>query len=311
VIVILENDQLLISFQRPPKRVVSLVPSMTESLLDLEAGEYLVGITDYCRVPKDVEGKVVRVGGTKNPQVETVLGLEPELVIANREENSKEAVQAMEEAGQIVWLTFPRKVADVLEILWLLVRLFRIEARGSLKVKTIEGVLEWVTQAAYSRPGVRVFCPIWQAEDADVGLWWMTFNHDTYAHDLLLRCGGLNVFADRIRRYPLQADLGIAQAEDPGERDTRYPRVTPEEVRGFEPEVVLLPSEPFAFGEGDRTHIVQLLKDTPAVHLGRVCLVDGSLITWHGTRMVKALTEIPALIQSVSDGDRDDVLLGD
>jgi iron complex transport system substrate-binding protein len=301
--VIVKNDQLLATFQTPPKRVVSLVPSMTESLLDLEAGKYLVGITDYCRVPRDMEGKVVRVGGTKYPQVDTVIGLEPELVIANREENGKEAVQALEEAGLVVWLSFPCTVVEVLDILWQLVRLFRVEARGSLKVKTIEGALEWTTQAAYSHQGLRVFCPIWQDEAADVGLWWMTFNHDTYAHDLLLRCGGLNIFADRVRRYPLEADIGSTRAEDPGERDTRYPRVTPSEVRRLMPEIVLLPSEPYMFGEDDRAHVMQLLEDTPAVQQGRVHLVDGSLITWHGTRLAKALAELPAFMQPLSTGN--------
>ena len=83
----------------------------------------------------------------------------------------------------------------------------------------------------------------------------MTFNADTYAHDLLRICGGENVFAERERQYPLKADLGEAEPMLPmirasAGRDTRYPRVTMEEVEAAQPDVILLPSEPFQFTEG-------------------------------------------------------------
>jgi ABC-type Fe3+-hydroxamate transport system substrate-binding protein len=101
-----------------------------------------------------------------------------------------------------------------------------------------------------------------------------------------------------VRRYPLTADLGLAQPEDPGTRDTRYPRVTPAEISQAAPEVILLPDEPFAFGEQERLRLKRLLAETPAVRHDRVRLIDGSLLTWHGTRLARALAEIPACLAS-------------
>jgi ABC-type Fe3+-hydroxamate transport system substrate-binding protein len=123
----------------------------------------------------------------------------------------------------------------------------------------------------------------------------MTFNVHTYASDVLRLAGGENVFAGRQRHYPLDADLGREEAQDPGSRDTRYPRVTLEEARLADPQVILLPSEPFAFSENRREAMVGLLAGTQAVERGQVYLVDGSLITWHGTRLGRALSELPAL----------------
>ena len=123
----------------------------------------------------------------------------------------------------------------------------------------------------------------------------MTFNQHTYAADVLRAVGGKNIFSNRRRRYPLASDLGKAQEQDPGEADTRYPRVTLEEIRDAAPSVILLPDEPFNFTETHRQEICQLLAGTPAVQNGRVHLVDGSLITWHGTRLARAILELPSL----------------
>ena len=123
----------------------------------------------------------------------------------------------------------------------------------------------------------------------------MTFNHQTYASDVLRLSGGENIFADRQRLYPLEADLGGATPEDPGERDTRYPRVKLDEILAANPELILLPSEPFSFNEAHRLRINETLAETQAVQSGEVYLVDGSLITWHGTRLARALQVLPSL----------------
>jgi iron complex transport system substrate-binding protein len=287
----------ILTFSSPPRRVVSLVPSMTESLFDLGAGDHLVGITDYCRPPESAVDRLKRVGGTKSPSVEAILALSPDLVIANQEENSRESVEAMEAANLKVWVTFPRSIDEALQVLWVLVRLFRL-AQAPPRLKTLEVTLEWETRAEAQRPPTRVFCPIWQEEAKDAGLWWMTFNRETYAHDVLAHCGGENVFGGRARQYPLGADLGLAQPEDPGARDTRYPRVTPAEVLRAAPDVILLPDEPFAFGEEEARRLKGLLAETPAVRNRRVRPIDGSLLTWHGTRLARALAEIPACLAS-------------
>ena len=285
----------LLDLNNPPKSVVSLVPPMTESLFDLGAGDYLVGITDFCLVPENAAQRIIRIGGPKSPNIEKVIDLAPELVIANQEENRLEDVTAMEEAGLRVWVTFPRIVQEAIEILWSLVRLFHVEGLNSSRIRTLEVTVEWTVHATHGRPPVRVFCPIGGGKST-YGDWWMTFNRETYAHDLLSCCGGLNIFADRTRRYPLEADVGLADAEDPGTRDTRYPRVTPDEVIALAPEVLLLPTG-MSIGDIQYTQLTELLDSTPAVLDGRVYQIDGRLITWHGTRLAKSMAEIPTYLQ--------------
>jgi ABC-type Fe3+-hydroxamate transport system substrate-binding protein len=287
----------LLHFTEAPKRVVSLVPSLTDSVIDLGAGKYLVGITDYCPAHMIDVKNVTRVGGPKDFDIEVIKKLNPELVLANQEENQRDGIEELEDSGVKVWVTFPRTVDDALQLLWTLVRLFRVEEFASPRVRTLEVTLEWTTRAALGRPPVRVFCPIWQEDSSEHGFWWMTFNMSTYANDLLYHCGGLNVFAGRERRYPILADLGQGEAEEAGERDTRYPRVSPDEVISQDPEVILLPSEPFVFGEDDMANALKLLKGTSAEQTNRVHLVEGSLITWHGTRMAQALAELPTYLQ--------------
>ena len=285
----------LLTFTQPPERVVSLVPSVTESLFELDLGDRLLGVTDFCLPPPGAAERLTRVGGTRNPNTEAVIGLQPDLVIANMEENSKAAVEALEGAGLKVWVTFPRTVQQALEVLWTLIGLFRVKEPAA-KIKALEISLEWTERAVQEQRPVRLFCPIWIGEREPPGTWLMTFNQDTYAHDLLARCGGENVFADRVRRYPLEADLGLAEAEDPGERDTRYPRVTLEEIRQGAPEVILFPSEPYQFDQAQVQSLAEQLAETPAVQSGRIHPIDGSLITWHGTRLGRALAELPGLL---------------
>ncbi|MEW6568762.1 MAG: helical backbone metal receptor [Chloroflexota bacterium] len=289
----------ILTFTRPPERVVSLVPSLTESLFDLGAGQYLAGVTDYCRPPAEAEGRLRRVGGTRNPDVEAIRALKPELVIANKEENSRRTVESLEAGGIKVWVTFPRSVDEALSLLWALVRLFNVPASGN-RIRTLEVALEWERRAASQRTPVRVFAPIWQGTTETGQTWWMTFNRDTYAHDVLSHCGGENVFAGRERRYPMDADLGLAPPEEPGDRDTRYPRVMLAEVIEASPELILLPDEPYAFGEREEAIVRELLAETPAVQADRVRRIDGSLLTWHGTRLARSLAELPAVLQSAS-----------
>ena len=285
----------MLDINYPPKRVVSLVPPMTESLFDLGAGDYLVGITDHCLMPEDATQRVIRIGGPKSPNIGKVIDLSPELVIANQEENRLEDVAVMEEAGLRLWVTFPQTVREAIEILWSVVRLFHVEGLSSSRIRTLEITFEWTLHATGGHTPVRVFCPIGGGKSTQ-GDWWMTFNRETYAHDLLSCCGGLNIFADRTRRYPLEADLGLADAEDPGERDTRYPRVTPDEVLALTPEVILLPTA-MSIGDIQYTQLTELLDSTPAVMDGRVYPIDGRLITWHGTRLAQSMAEIPTYLQ--------------
>ena len=283
-------------FTNPPQRVVSLVPSMTESLFELGLGSAVVGVTDYCLHPAEAVARLPHLGGTKNPRIADILALQPDLVLANWEENTRSTVEALEAAGTAVWVTFPHTVLESLDVLWKLAELFR-SPEANIRLRTLEMTLDWTISAVDEHRMVRYFCPIWQEEMKSGQVWWMTFNRQTYPSDLLLLIGGENVFAGRERRYPLGADLGVEPAQDPGERDTRYPRVTVEEIVAAQPEAILLPDEPFAFGESHSRQIAELLRETPAVQNNCIFTIDGSLITWHGTRLARALRELPVVLE--------------
>jgi ABC-type Fe3+-hydroxamate transport system substrate-binding protein len=280
-------------FEHPePLRIVSLVPSVTESLFDLGMGPRVVGITDYCVHPAEALAGLPRLGGPKNPQLDALLALQPDLVIVNQEENTPQTVDALQAVGIRVWLTFPKSVAEAMDVLWALVRI-QPDDQAVMRLRVLEQALSWTEEAAALQAQPRYFCPVWFETTTDGVPWWMVFNRHTYAHDLLALVGGQNIFADRERLYPLDADLGRSAPAEPGTRDTRYPRITLEELRAGDPQVILLPSEPFSFTEEHLRALADMLPDTAAVRDGRLHLVDGSLITWHGTRLGSALQELP------------------
>lgn len=287
-------SEILLKFERPPARLVSLVPSYTDSLYSLGMGKTIVGVTDYCPAAVGEMVQPARVGGPKTICVEDVLKLQPDLVLANYEENTRDVVEMLEANGVPVWVTFPRTVEETVGFLWGVVDLFRSQP-ASLSVKMLDSETDWARQVVIDTPRKRYFCPVWQDQTADGRLWWMTFNDETYSGSVLGLVGGENIFAGRERRYPLEADLGLVAAEETGGRDVRYPRVTVDEVLAGEPEIVLLPDEPFLFDEAAEAIICALLAETPAGKNGKIFRVDGKLITWCGTKLGAALAELPAL----------------
>jgi ABC-type hemin transport system substrate-binding protein len=269
---------------------------MTDTLVELGVGASLVGVTDYCRVPAELEGQVTRVGGTRTADAALIQSLAPDIVMANQEENEKPLVEALEADGLSVWVTFPRSIRESLDVVWQVIELFRIP-RSAPRLQVLEATLEWTMRAAAESRRPRVFCPIWHDRTPGGEPWWMTFNAGAYAHDVLWVCGGENAFATRERHYPLEADLGLTPAEGVAGRDTRYPCVGAAEVTAAQPEVILLPDEPFHFDEADEQLLRHALAATPAAQANRIHRVDGTLVTWHGTRLGKALADLPALLQ--------------
>jgi len=284
-------------FSKPPERVVSLAPSITESMFDLGFGDHVVGITDYCIHPaKEVE-KLTHIGGPKTPDVQAILALQPDLIIANWEENTRAAVESLRAAGQAVWVTFPQTVRESIDVLWTLADLFQ-NKMAKIRLQTLELTLDWAISAAAERRPIRYFCPIWYSQQETGFPWWMTFNQKTYCHDLLELLGGQNVFARRERRFPLLAEFGLASEILETQADTRYPRVGAQEICLARPDLILLPDEPYPFNPTEVDQIKDLLGDTPAVQNESVYLIDGTLITWPGTRLALSLRELPALLDS-------------
>lgn len=278
---------------RTPRRIVSLVPSDTETLFALGAGDRVVGRTRYCVEPADRVASIPVLGGTKDVDVDAVRALAPDLILCNQEENARPALEALARAGLAVFVSFPRRVADGVAHVARLARMLDVAGDAAVRDLVRRG-LEVVRVAEAGRdpgPAVPVFAPIWMDP-------LMTMSGDTYGSDMLALAGARNVFADRRRRYPLAADLGNARPLDEaavGDRDTRYPRVSLDEVRERAPAALLLPDEPHAFTEGEAAGLGGELGLGP----GAVRLLDGKDLFWYGARGVEALPRLTAEIQAL------------
>lgn len=200
----------------PPIRVVSLVPSLTEAVAVSLPG-VLVGATDWCDRPGDLD--VVRIGGTKNPKTATIVGLAPDLVIANEEENREPDLTALRDAGVEVLLTEVRNVPQAFTELDRVLRACGVRSRPRW---LDEAESAWSRLPAPDRHTTAVV-PIWRRP-------WMVIGRDTFAGDVLARLGVDNLYADHAERYP---------------------RIPVEELRAAAPDVVVLPDEPYRFTADD------------------------------------------------------------
>lgn len=200
------------------QRIVSLVPSLTELVWWFGRGEALAGRTRFCTEPAELAAIVPAFGGTKNPKVEHIVALGPDLVLANKEENRREDVEALRAAGLEVLLTDPNTVDEAIAMILEVGERLGAEAKARVLVEEIREALDEGVP-----PEVRVFVAIWKKPLMGLG-------GQTYGHDLLERVGATNV-------------LG-------GQR--RYPEVTLETLGELAPDLVLLPDEPYPFKEADR-----------------------------------------------------------
>ena len=204
-----------VALGHPVRRVVSLVPSLTEAIAATDRAA-LVGATDWCTHPTDLD--VPRVRGTKNPDLRAISELAPDLVIANQEENRELDVRRLRDAGFAVWVTVTETVPQAVTAME---RLFE-EALGW-------DVPDWLREVreAWDRPvpapGPRVVVPIWRDP-------WMVVGRDTFTGDLLRRLGYQHVLADHAERYP---------------------RVELADIDRDDVDLVLLPDEPYVFTADD------------------------------------------------------------
>ena len=226
-------------------RVVSLVPSLTEAVAVTAPG-LLVGATDWCSHPAGLD--VVRVRGTKNPDVDGVVALAPDLVLANAEENRAEDLDRLRAAGLAVWVTAPQTLPEALTSLDRVLAACRLERPAWLD----EAEQAWA--APHEGPRRRAVVPVWRRP-------WMALGRDTFAGDVLARCGVDNALADSPDRYP-RVDLAALPPHD----------------------LVVLPDEPYAFSPDDGPE---------AFGVPAAC-VSGRHLTWYGPSLVEARAVLTA-----------------
>jgi len=233
-------------------RIVSLCPSLTELVFDLGLGANLVGRTKFCIHPSDGVATVEKVGGTKNPKIDRIIELAPDLVLLNEEENRREDAEALQAAGLMCHVSFPHTALDTAEMVRSIAEVVQASAEGERIARDIETRHSRVAQAAATRSPVTYAYLIWRDP-------LMTVNADTFVSALLGDAGGRNVFASR---------------------SDRYPTITPDELGASNPDVVLLSTEPFPFKPSHADEIAAASGLPPA----RFRIVDGELLSWHGSR---------------------------
>lgn len=246
-----------------PRRVVSLVPSLTETVVALGRGDRLVGVTRYC-APVAPPGAAV-VGGTKDVDTAAVARLAPDLVLANTEENRPGDLAALTAGGLRVLRTEPRRVREVPAMLRTVGAALGSDSAGDRLATALEAALEAALPAPLRRerpPATRTLLLVWRRP-------WMAAARDTYAADVL-EAAGLRVDLDR--------------------GPDRYPRLQPGDPALADLDLVVLPSEPYAFGAADLPAVRALVGDRP-----RLACVDGRLLTWHGVRTAEAVSAMAAL----------------
>lgn len=244
-----------------PQRIVSLICSITETLFALGLGNRIAGRTNYCIKPMPQVKSVKKIGGPKNPDIGAILALNPDSVIANIEENEKEDINRLENEGIPVFVTYPRTVKDSLTLIRTLGLITGSEQTAESFYKKAENVVQRTLKQADSithRPTVIYL--VWRKP-------YMSINKDTYIHNVITLCGGINIYAGR---------------------PDRYPEITIEDIVNEQPDIIFLPSEPFPF---KKKHVKEFMHygTIPAVSNNKVLTVEGELFSWYGIRMIFGL----------------------
>jgi ABC-type Fe3+-hydroxamate transport system substrate-binding protein len=239
------GNRVSISF--PPQRIVSLVPSQTELLFDLGLEEQVVGITKFCIHPGHWRNTKTIIGGTKKFDIDLIRSLQPDLIIANKEENYPEGIHTLA-AQYPVWTSDIITLTDALNM----IRQVGQITNTSFRSDTIAGEVESLFAKLTRLPSLRTLYLIWKSP-------WMAAAPGTFIHEMMRLSGLENCFTTQ----------------------TRYPELNTEQLVRLNPELILLSSEPYPFKE---KHIEELQFLCPQA---KILLVDGEMFSWYGSRLLK------------------------
>ncbi len=243
----------------PPMRIVSLVPSQTELLYDLGLNEEVVGITKFCVHPNDWFRTKKRIGGTKTLHLDIIRSLQPDLIIANKEENTKEQVEELA-------IEFPVWTSDIQTLehaLAMITQVGQIVGRSEQAQTLLKEIRHGFNHLARDAKPKRVAYFIWRNP-------WMSVGGDTFINDMIQKIGWINVFSDK----------------------QRYPEINLQDLKEKNVDTVLLSSEPYPFKD---IHIAEIKAVLPKAE---VMLVDGEMFSWYGSRMKKAIDYFKLLTES-------------
>jgi ABC-type Fe3+-hydroxamate transport system substrate-binding protein len=255
------TDQLnrRVTITDSPQRIISLVPSITELLGYLNLDDRIKGITKFCVYPERLFRSKTRVGGTKKINHSAIESINPDLIIANREENLKADVEALAKKFP-VWISDISNLEQALEMIGAIGEMTRKTSLTNELIRSIKTQFKDL----HIHKTFKTLYLIWKNP-------YMAAGNDTFIHDMMQRCGFEN-----------------ALAETP-----RYPEISVSEMEAVKPELVLLSSEPYPFKEKHVAELSILLPDS------KVITVDGTYFSWYGSRMLDAPAYFSRLINSI------------
>ncbi|KAA9332354.1 ABC transporter substrate-binding protein [Hymenobacter busanensis] len=245
----------------PPQRIVSLVPSQTELLFDLGLGERVVGVTKFCIHPAEAREKAAVVGGTKNFHFDKIAALKPDLIIGNKEENYQDGIEQLA-AQYPVWMSDIFTLDDALDMMRRVGLITGTKANAEALAAEIAASFGQLAPPAEPLSAAYF---IWRQP-------YMVAATGTFIDDVMQRAGFRNAFAGR----------------------SRYPEIGADELAAAAPQVVLLSSEPYPFGA---KHVAEFQAICPQAV---VCVVDGELFSWYGSRLRHSAAYVAALRQQVA-----------
>ena len=249
------TDQLNRTIEIPDscKRIVSLVPSQTELLVDLGLEDRLVGVTKFCIHPKGLKQAKTVIGGTKNFNFDKIKALNPDLIIGNKEENYKEGIEELTK-DYAVWMSDIFTIDDAQNMISSIGEITNTKQKADELNKLISIELSTLNSKISTQKKALYF--IWKNP-------YMVAGSNNYINEMLLLDGYQN----------------LCNSSD----FTRYPELTENQIKEIAPEEILLSSEPFPFKEKHIAEIQQLVPNAV------IKIVDGELYSWYGSRLIKAL----------------------
>ncbi|MDX9704266.1 MAG: helical backbone metal receptor [Weeksellaceae bacterium] len=253
------TDQLhrKLKLEKLPQRIISLVPSQTELLVDLGLENKIVGLTHFCVHPKEIRKNKIRVGGTKSVHFEKIKDLAPDIILCNKEENTKEIVERLAK-DFIVHVSDVNNLEENYEMIIQYGKLFDVEAKSNEILTKTQSEVEKFQSFLVGKPQLKISYFIWKNP-------WMVVGKGTFINYLLELNGFENVYSDK----------------------TRYPEIQLEQLKPVD--FHLLSSEPFPFGEKEKNEL------KPFVGKSRICFVDGEYFSWYGSRLTKAFQYFQSL----------------
>jgi ABC-type Fe3+-hydroxamate transport system substrate-binding protein len=248
--------------QNKPTRIISLVPSQTELLYDLGLRDEVIGITKFCIHPDEWFRRKQRVGGTKNLKIDLIKSLNPDLILANKEENLKEEIEILQNDFNV----YVSDISTINEALQMIEDIGKLVHCQQKSIEIVNGIkAEMMTQSRLEKKDkIDALYLIWQNP-------YMVAGNDTFIHDMMLEAGFNNLV-----------------------KQNRYPMMTLEEIKSINPTVIMLSSEPFPFAD---KHINEWQMQLPNT---KIILVDGELFSWYGSRMLKSFQYFRGLYEELS-----------